>query len=166
MKTINQKGYTLLEIIIVIVIIATLTTIAIVTLSNVRKKARDTKRKHDVAYLGRFMSASCYLPNGGAGEYDLSDLVAELKTVNPKYAQYLKQVPMDPRTGTIIQTNYVYTVTSDGKHCALYANLENEEEKITLENLSDPTPGGGPGVLQGSSVGVNDTNIYYQYSSN
>lgn len=159
----NLHGFSLIEILVVIGIIGILSTFVVIALSGVRAKARDSKRKHDLATIGRFMSLSCYTPTAGDGEYDLSDLAAELLVVNPSYKQYLKSVPIDPLTGTVMQSNFTYIV--DGDKCALYANLENEEEEITLKNIDTPTAGAGVGVLQGTSPGVNNTIIYFQHSN-
>lgn len=159
------NGFSLMEILVTIAIIGILATITMIALSGVREKARDTKRKNDLSTIGRFMSMSCYLPASGGGEYDLADLVAELLVTQPQYSQYFKKIPKDPKTGDDVQTNYIYTVSTDGKKCALYANLENLEEKITKQNLTEPTPGGGTGVLESTLTGVNGTNIFYQYSN-
>lgn len=160
-----NKGFTLLELTIVIGIIALLVTIVLVNVLPARNKARDTKRIHDLVTIGRFMTFGCYLPNGGATSIDLIDLAAELVIAKPQYSQYLGQVPQDPLSGTGTTSNYTYIVTADSTSCALYANLEQENEDVTLSGLTDPTPGGGQGVLQGSSVGPNGTNLYYQYSN-
>jgi hypothetical protein len=91
--------------------------------------------------------------------------VEELKVKYPQYAQYASLSPKDPRVGTDTQSYYHYIVTSDGQKCALYANLESKDEKVTLTGLSAPTAGGGTGVLQTLSVGWNGTDRYYQISN-
>ena len=164
-KTKPKFGFSLIEILVVIGIIGILATVVYAALGSVRIRSRDTKRKYDISQIGRFMSLSCFLPSSGGGEYDLADLAAELLVANPQYQQYLKKVPEDPKSGTAAQTNYTYIITADGQKCALYANLENKNETITLSNLTDPTPGGGNGVLSGTTTGANNTNIYYQYSN-
>lgn len=37
--------------------------------------------------------------------------------------------------------------------------------EITLPNLTNPTPGGGLGVLKGETTGPNGTKIYFQVSN-
>lgn len=161
----NNTGFSLVEILVVIGIIGVLATIAFVTMGGARDKARDTKRKHDLAQIGRFMSLSCYMPSGGPGTYDLVPLVEELKASRPQYASFLKSVPKDPKSGTDTESFYRYEVNAGGSKCALYANLENEAEEVTLDLLAEPTPGGGTGVLDAGAVGWNGTSLYYQISN-
>lgn len=162
LKTRNsQRGFTIIELIVVIAIIGVMASVIIVAVQPARMKARDVKRKTDMAQMGRLLySSSCYVPNAGAGDYDLADLVPELTVKYPQYAQYTSYLPKDPKTGSESQTNYRYTYSTDG-HCVMYANLENTKEPITL-SLTAPTVGTGQGILQATSVGPNGTNIYYQ----
>lgn len=161
----NKNGFTLIELLVVVGIIGLLATIVTVSLGPVRKKARDAKRKSDISQIGRFLSMGCFLPEGGGGEYDLIQIIDELKTKYPQYAGFVAQAPRDPKVGTEAETFYKYIVTADGERCALYANLENDAETVTLTGLSAPTAGGGSGVLQAGSVGWNGTNKYLQFSN-
>lgn len=161
----NKQGFTLLEILVTIGIIGLLSTIVLANVIFARDKARDTKRIADLSQIGRILTFGCYKPSGGETTLDLLDLASELVSENPQYAKYLSNVPKDPRIGNDSVSGYTYIVTMDGASCALYANLERDSEKVTLTSLSDPTPGGGTGVLQGSSEGPNGSRIYYQYSN-
>jgi prepilin-type N-terminal cleavage/methylation domain-containing protein len=158
-----QKGFSLIELLVVIAIIGILAAIITIATSSARTKARDVKRKTDLATAGKFLSASsCYMPNAGAGDYDILDLIDELKLKYPQYSQYASMIPKDPRKGNSLQAYYRYAVSPDGGHCVLYANLENKEENITLPELSAPAPGGGTGILKATENGWNGTDIYYQ----
>ncbi|MCL5666788.1 MAG: type II secretion system GspH family protein [Patescibacteria group bacterium] len=157
-----QHGFSLIELLVVITIIGLLASIVFLATAGARVKARDTKRKTDLAQMGRMLYAgSCFMPGSGAGDYDLADLMGELETKYPQYAQYASLLPKDPKTGSGSKANYRYAITANG-HCALYANLENEEEQITLPNLSAVTPGAGTGILKTTVIGWNGTNIFYQ----
>lgn len=162
-KNKKSTGFTLVETIIVIAIISILSTMILVSLFGARGKARDAKRKIEIAQIGRFLTSSCYLPDNGEGEYDLVPLSGEIFSKYPEYKKYISTIPRDPKTGSETESKYIYVVNQDGSKCALYANLENEREKITL-SISLPTPGGGTGVFQGSITGWNGTFIYYQFS--
>ena len=162
----NKKdGFSLIEILVVIAIIAILSSIVLVALNGARVKARDVKRKTEIASISRLITASCFLPSAGPGEYDIADMVAEFRAANPQYANYVSFVPKDPSAdpaGT--HSLYMYTVNGSGK-CAVYANLENDNEAVTLSSVSIPTAGGGSGVFQASTDGWNGSPKYFQVSN-
>lgn len=164
---INSKktGFTLIEMLIVIALISVLASMVSVASSSVRRRAGDARRKAEIAQFGRFLVLSCYRPLSGGGDYDLMDIAEELKTTYPQYAGFLSRVPKDPKSGTDTKSFYRYLVTDDGQRCALYANLEDKNDKVTLTGISNPTPGGGIGVLQASSNGWNGTDKYFQVSN-
>lgn len=160
----NKNGFTLIELLVVIGIISVLATLGMLAFGGARNKARDAKRMNDLNQIGRFLTFGCLMPEGGAGEYDLNQLIAEYKV---KYPQYASQIPSnlkDPKTGTESNSNYKYII-NENNQCVLYANLENEAEPVTLPNLSAPTAGGGKGIFEGTVSGVNGTKKYFQISN-
>jgi prepilin-type N-terminal cleavage/methylation domain-containing protein len=160
----KQRGFTMVEILVVIAVIGILASVMFAAFSGVRDKARDVKRKAELSQIGQFLMMSCYLPDAGTGEYDLVLLAQEILNKNPQYANYLRSVPRDPRSGTETESKYIYIVNAEGTKCALYANLENSGEQITLP-ITVPTPGGGKGTFEAESSGWNGTQIYYQVSN-
>ena len=159
-----KTGFTLLEILIVIAIIAVLATITFLDISPAIKNTRDKRRKLEITQIGRFLVTRCYVPDAGAGEYDLATLVTELKAKYPQYANVLAQTPRDPSRGTAEESFYRYVVNGTTKKCALYANLEDNGAHVTIPEISAPTPGSGTGVFEGAS-GWNNSNKYFQFSN-
>ena len=47
----------------------------------------------------------------------------------------------------------------------VYANLEREEEPVTLPLVTAPGPGGGTGVFESTIEGWNGTKKYFQVSN-
>jgi prepilin-type N-terminal cleavage/methylation domain-containing protein len=158
-----KNAFTLIEILVVIAIVAILATIVGTSLFGVRDRARDAKRMNDLNQIGRFLTFGCLMPDAGAGEYDLKLLLNEFRT---KYPQYASQIPdiKDPKTGTDPVSNYKYIIDASN-NCVLYANLEREDEKITLPGINVPTPHGGKGVFEGLSVGWNGSKKFFQISN-
>jgi prepilin-type N-terminal cleavage/methylation domain-containing protein len=161
---IGRQGFTLIETLVVIAIIGIIATIVSTSLLGARNKARDIKRKAEISQIGRLLVMSCYLPDSGEGDYDLLPIAQEVIAKNPQYSQYIKTIPRDPKSGTDTESGYRYVVNGDASKCALYANLENEKEPITL-NIVLPTPKGGTGVFRANENGWNDTPLYFQYSN-
>ena len=160
----NNGAFSLIEILVVIGIIGLLAAAAVVIFGGVRGKAGDAKRLNDLNQVGRFLTFGCPAPDGGPGEYDLNELLAELKTKYPRYASNIPANIRDPKTGTAARSNYKYILDASG-NCVLYANLENGETKVTIPAISAPTPGGGKGVFAAPAAGWNGSNRYFQVSN-
>jgi general secretion pathway protein G len=65
----KQKGFTIVELLIVVVVIGILATLVIVTFKGVQQKARDTKRQTDLVALDGHLEAF----NGTNGYYPTLD---------------------------------------------------------------------------------------------
>ncbi len=159
-----KQGFSLIEILVVIAIIGVLATLAFIYLGGVTAGARDTKRINDINQIGRFFSFGCLLPEAGAGEYDLNELIEEYKANYPQYANNIPKNIRDPKIGTDIESNYKYIVTAS-KKCVLYANLEDDKSEVSLPGISEATPGGGKGIFQAESNGLNGSNKFFQISN-
>lgn len=159
-----KKGFTLVELLVVMAIIGVLAALAFVYLGGATAKARDAKRMNDLGQIGRFLSFGCLLPEAGPGEYDLNQLIEEYKVKYPQYANSIPKNIRDPKTGTDMESNYKYIVIASNK-CALYANLEDDKVKVSLPDITEPTPGGGKGVYQAAEAGWNNSDKYFQVSN-
>lgn len=119
----KQKGFTLIELMVTISLIAVLTAIAIVYYGNTQKKARDNKRKSDLeqvrAALEMYRSQNGTYPNNDDGNG--SNWATMTSTLQSN--EYLNQPPQDPRSGTY---NYYY-YSDSGADYTLCAYLEGED---------------------------------------
>jgi len=161
----SRKAFTLIELLVVVGIIAILATLILFAVNGARSKARDSVRKSEISQIGQFMTLACYVPEAGAGEYDLAEIAQELKTKYTGFERMFKRTPKDPRVGTDAQTFYRYLVVDGGADCAMYANLENKNEPVTLPDFTAPTAGGGKGVFQAAEEGWNNSNRFFQDSN-
>lgn len=101
----NQKGFSLLELIVIVVIIGLLATIILAFMSGIRQRSRDTKRERDTHELRTAL---------GLYATDKGRFPATLDELEPKY---IPITPVDPRnTGTNI---YEYIPLSNGNSYTL-----------------------------------------------
>jgi type II secretion system protein G len=131
----GQQGFTLLELLIVIVIIGILALIIVPGLASGPKRARDAQRKSDMRAVKNALETyyndnNVYPPGnyGGLGTY----------LVNA----YIPSMPSDPKTGN---SGYEYAPTSgcdnSGTNCVSYtltAHLENNKDSQIVSG----NPGG------------------------
>ncbi|HXY18258.1 MAG TPA: type II secretion system protein [Candidatus Nitrosopolaris sp.] len=117
-KKLRNQGFTIVELLIVIVVIGILATLVITTYNGVQSKARDTKRKTDINALQGQVEAY----NTNAGFYptlaDMNDSAwrsTNMKGLDPSALND----PQNPNpTSTLCATTtahcYVYAVTPSG----------------------------------------------------
>jgi type II secretion system protein G len=113
----KQGGFTLLELLIVIVIIGILALLIIPNITSAPKKARDTKRKTDITTVRK-----------GLEEYFVNNNVypAALTDLQTGTAPIIKVLPADPKnTGVYV---YTYTPASANSTYTLKACLENDQD--------------------------------------
>ncbi len=120
----KQGGFTLLELLIVIVIIGILALLIIPNITSAPKKARDTKRKTDITTVRKgleeyYVSNNAYPVSASATV--ISSALADLST---GAAPILKNIPADPKNTSPFQ----YLYTSDGTTYTLTACLENDQD--------------------------------------
>lgn len=159
----NQTGLNTIEIVVTLCLILALLIMSAFSLNKSKQKTRDEKRKADITQIGRLMTKGCYLPKTGAGEYDIAEIINELKKLDPKQSTYLIGDLKDPKA-PVNKSLYKYRVDSKGEHCVLYTNLENNNAAVTLSDINKPTMGGKTGVFEAVQKGWNGSKKYYQIS--
>jgi general secretion pathway protein G len=113
----EQKGFTLLELLIVIVIIGILALLIIPNITSAPKKARDTKRKTDITTVRKGLEE--YFVNNNVYPNALTDLTTGS-------APIVKTLPTDPKnSGAYV---YAYAVANSNTTYTLGACLENDQD--------------------------------------
>jgi general secretion pathway protein G len=126
MRTMNKKGFTLIEILIVVAIIAILASIVLVGLGPTQALGRDSRRVSDLAEVQNGLELY-YAPNGayplvttaqgwGPGT---GSLTADLETVSG-----VNSVPTDPSSGK----SYIYGTPNPATTYILAATMESSQD--------------------------------------
>jgi len=135
-----QSGFTLIELVVVMAIVATLTAMATFNFNQARIRARDVQRKSELRQIQNALELfkndqyPQRYPNTSEG---LAILVTN---------DYMAQLPVDPRVKALAGSWLAYAYTQvDNLHYSLTA---------CLENLADPDAGANCVGLPGGSFGV------------
>ncbi len=141
LKTRPNPGFTLVELLVVMAIVAILSGVGLNSLISAQQKGRDAKRKGDLKSVSRALEA--FLNDYGHYPTDINGLIAgcgnstkptacnwgEAFKFNDRDHYYMTQLPKDPRPFQ----NYYYE-SGDGSYYILYARLENKKDKQVPKN--------------------------------
>ncbi len=103
----SKKGFTIIELLVVIVVIGILSSITIVTYSGIQQRSRDSRRDSDTTQIRiaieKFHSENSMYPASCGDNFGcpVSSLTVEL-------APYLKAVPHDPKNTVDTIGDYQY----------------------------------------------------------
>lgn len=121
MLRLKQKGFTIVELLVVIVVIAILVALTLPNLFSLQERARDDERKNDLKNIQTALEA--YYSDNNAYPAATSDLETD----------YIDSVPTDPDDDSA----YTYTATPSG--CTTAADdCTDYTLQATLENTNDP----------------------------
>jgi len=141
----RQEGFTIVELLIVIVIIGILATLVIVTFTGTQQKARDSQRQTDInavdSHLESYFAENGYYPDAddltGAGA--VAFVQANMKGLDPEALKDPKGPSM--QSGAADSTHYGYDVTcstpTDRTTCTsftLTAQLEKDGSTYTKKS--------------------------------
>jgi prepilin-type N-terminal cleavage/methylation domain-containing protein len=118
----EKTGFTLVELLVVMAIIAILTVITLGSFTESQKKSRDGARKANLKSLSE--AINLYYADTGSFPSEASvTFGGELKRGT---TIYMKKIPSEGTSGI---SNLDYQVSSTGKSFKLYTNLENDKDK-------------------------------------
>lgn len=133
----SQKAFTLVELLVVITIIAILSTIGLVAYGTFLKNARDARRQADLKFiqsaLEEYHADQHYYPSGTTLGSSITNNTTPLKT-------YLTTVPKDPKD----QSAYSYVASScdnNSANCTSYCLSANIEGTVPLDLACTPSSG-------------------------
>ena len=141
MKIKNYKGFTLIEMIVAVAIVAILTTTAIAALNPATqfKKANDARRKTDMSQIQKALELyygdavpEQYPANNGTYQIIKADGTALVW--GSSWQPYINVVPKDPASP---RKRYVY-YRLDGQHYCIYASLDMIANSDKCINTSTP----------------------------
>ena len=139
-----SKGFTIMELLISVSIIAILIAIGIASYATLNKRSRDTKRKSDLeqirSALEMYRADNGFYPAAGDGSWvAASSLTDPLVGLTPALVPtYLPVVPLDPTSAQVYM--YRSTNSSDGNYYGycVSAAIEGEDPSDTC-TLALPT---------------------------
>lgn len=164
---INQGGFTLVELLIAIVIIALLSVIGINSFIASQMKSRDSQRKSDLQQISKslemyYNDKGRYPDDNGAGLLQVGGANLEWNasfydSTVTNGAIYMARLPKDPGS-----SSYHYVVVPpQGAGYKLYARLENIRDGGVVKDVNgDPTTYTGISCGDGEcNMGVSSSNI-------
>ena len=129
-----KKGFTLVELLVVITIIGILSSIGLSTFTSAQIKSRDAKRKTQLKQLADAFEAYY---NDHGGYPDEADIVWGAGFTDANGTVYMVKLPADPTQGL----TYSYLPAADFKSFQIYARLENSNDPGLLTFTSPPACG-------------------------
>lgn len=131
----NKKGFTLVELMVVIAIIAILTAIVTANFAQSKAKARDAKRISDLAQIQLTLEMAFDRCNVYPASIQNSGLTSTLDCANLNLGYFISKIPTDNGV------DYVYGVDSSKSNYILKADLETNSSALVDAYSTNNTTG-------------------------
>lgn len=146
----NLGGFTLVELLIAMAILAILSTIALSSFNSSQMRGRDVQRKSDLKQIANALEMY-YSDYGLYPSFSANGLIIacpapstncnwgdQTAMSDAKGVMYMRTIPQDPKG-----TNYYYRTLDSGKKFQIFAHLENTQDKNCIDgNCSVDVTGG------------------------
>ncbi len=120
--SVRSQGFTLIELLIVIALVAIISSLGIYSFGNAQKKARDANRKSDLTQFRSSLESYANKNNGLYPVHASPGIAADVLCSTAADLNLSFTCPVDPKNGT---SPYGYKYIGDGLKYLLYAALEN-----------------------------------------
>ena len=139
-----QRGFTLIELIVVMSIIAIIWGLVLASFLTVIKNSRDSRRIADVTQFSNTLEQ--FRSNNIDGIYPAVSTEpgftwGTFDQINNASDNYMKNIPVEPNPSQTC-SNYLYSVSVDHKTYTLFTELENTTSKEAAQ--TKPTPIASP----------------------
>ncbi len=130
----KQKGFTLVELLIVIAIIGLLATLAIVSLTSAQQKARDTKRVADIKAIQTALELEWNDNPGYPNSTSATNPVSDWATLGTALSAYVSGLPMPPGNPSGDVYTYVVNHNNDNQYY-IAATLEDSGHQALTQDV-------------------------------
>ncbi len=137
----KRNGFSLVELMIVVAIIALLTAIMTANFSSAKARSRDSKRISDISQIQLALAGFFDRCNFYPTALDITDSGGHCTsgTVNVNLGTFISKIPPPPTGGSVVAANYNYSAGSDATGVVDYvlgAQLEAANSNATSNALS------------------------------
>jgi prepilin-type N-terminal cleavage/methylation domain-containing protein len=127
-KVTHKKGFTIIELLVVIVVIGILVTIMVISYNGIQQRSRDSRRGSDITQikiaLEKYHAAKSAYPDACS-----VDTGCNLSTLATQLAPYLTTIPHDPKYTANTYQDYQYVMGPlTGDSYGLYVRYEAKAE--------------------------------------
>lgn len=148
----STTGFTIVELLIVIVVIAILAAISVVAYTGIQTRARDSIRSSDMAIIVKALETyyivneeypASITPSGSGGGWEFSDNPASGRVFMQELGEHVgSEIPTDPSNTNILDYRYIALASyTFGNGCTI--NEPFYVLRVTYESSSNnPTPAG------------------------
>ncbi len=125
----KNKGFTLIEMLVVVAVIGLLASLILVGLSSFRTRGRDTRRVADTKEVQNGLELY-YMKNG---RYPTASSWQDLETALVNAGIGVNKIPQDPNySSSNPEATYRYGVSDDGQHYVIGVKIEDEDANSSL----------------------------------